>query len=584
MLLACFFLLHLISVVVFGQACTTNCSTFGWSSDGTKSFVSCVNHQKCTNVSVEKAYISAPKKWQSDFYIYPLPNSSYEGIALNFTWGPDQEVTLESTLGYAINIRQSVASDPLFNFSYCLQNHLVFERHRHVHFYYDCFGYSTKVIQPGEKFMVDIEALPKGSLEKCKFAISIPTCDDIRMKNVFSCVLKQQLYLSIKEVNCKNNSVTIYYNVPKEYSEIAEVILFENKSFNTNRHIKKIWHETSSKFCATLSLPLRLKPGNYTAVLRTMDETGVPVSRSVTFTGCLSPPVVFGSHQWAISGMVCIVFITVLLLALFCYINLSRRCTGEPRIGENNVGHLQSLGSENDGARTVVYLVSAKCGPRHDKVLVKLATYMQEELGLEIILHLWDQENLKQSKSDWIEKALKRANKVLYLWTPNAGKMFEDYCDSQKSECELNDLSSPVLRRIKHDKIFNRHVGKYLFAYFEYCGLSGFNEFRGDLQLNIFEVMRDFSTLYFHLIDCEPYQIGGVIDVSKVKNYASTSSGRSLKEEVDELYEYSNNQDSWFLEDENGSAMVCLSSQGILRHRLELDSIEPLSSSPLLKP
>lgn len=110
-----------------------------------------------------------------------------------------------------------------------------------------------------------------------------------------------------------------------------------------------------------------------------------------------------------------------------------------------------------------VFIAYGNDHPLHEDVVVKLATFLEAELGLHVILDLYNKQDIYINPVIWLEKALS-ADRIMILWSP---KVAQTWNNSRSPEDNL-DMLSPVLEKFKRNLVFNHDLSKYIMITFSY--------------------------------------------------------------------------------------------------------------------
>ena len=194
-----------------------------------------------------------------------------------------------------------------------------------------------------------------------------------------------------------------------------------------------------------------------------------------------------------------------------------------------------------------IFLIFMDENAKHRKTVINLVNYLQADLGFEVICELFANVEISVDPFAWMEKSLEEADKVIVIWSPGAANRWDKNCSN---DIVRHDLFTPVLKQIRNDIFRNTNIGKYYFAYFDYCTQESIPKVFSEPKVFHFKLMHQFDELYFRLKGMEKYIPGGVIKEEKVMFdcYADpeiNKFGNVLQESINEMNAYVNNNPNW---------------------------------------
>ena len=198
---------------------------------------------------------------------------------------------------------------------------------------------------------------------------------------------------------------------------------------------------------------------------------------------------------------------------------------------------------------STVFLVFINENKNHRNVVLSFVNFLQADLGFNVICELFANVEISVDPFAWMEKSLEEADKVIVIWSPSATERWNN--NSSKNTVR-HDLFTPILKQIRNDLFRDVDVGKYYFAYFDYCSKENIPKIFSEPKVFHFRLMHQFDELYFRLKGIEKYIPGGVVKQEKVMFdcYADlqlNKFGNVLQESINKMNLYVKNNPNWYL-------------------------------------
>lgn len=512
--------------------CVKNCSTSSLDTSLEKKYhVVCrIQEKKCSAFNTKSIPPNKPKSTTGDvegalttgWYLYKKPKDVYDSVALNFSWAPTQDGSVEYLQGYSILIHHTDSS--VLEVHYCLNTSMEFNKHVFANFYYDCYGLLPgESIKPGDSVQVIVTSLPYGSsslnIEPLRLKINIPECLDSRMHNVTSCVDKRAFHIKIESYVCGKPFVNLSYFVPASYGNSAVVSLWlgaGDEKILSKSDLPILFHNVS------LIIPEKFLYSNLSVWLS--GDKVKTEHRRVLLTSSSCRNVISKTNPiWQFYVVpICAVFL-ILLCVCFCIqkkqrfaakfkalnttlcykVNKEKASITNPNDPKPKCEKSTNNCQESSDEAVSIYVVFSDDHPEHTKVVLRFASLLHTDLGFKVTFELWQQDKIYEGCHAWMEKALKECKKVLVIWSPGAKLRWKQ---SNKTLASQQDLFTPVLKHIKKDLFYGKNVGKYFFAYFDYCSESDIPDDFKELSHIRFKLMDQFEELYFRLKNVEMFQ------------------------------------------------------------------------------
>ena len=231
-----------------------------------------------------------------------------------------------------------------------------------------------------------------------------------------------------------------------------------------------------------------------------------------------------------------------------------------------------------------VYIVFVDDHPKHTDVVVKFASFLQKDLGFDVIFEMWDSENVSRNCTSWIESSMAKANKIIVIWSPGARIRWEQHTSCHTIQTDLADLFTPVVMQIKKDFLWNQNMGKYFFAFFEYCSESDIPEVFHEQLFCQFRLMQHIEKLYFLLTNVEKFQPGFELKQDKVAfnsvfDLSVNELGPLLKSSIVDMCTYVKDNPTWYVSKKQGRKEI----QAHVTEPLIADVKKPVGSSQSIR-
>lgn len=213
--------------------CDGNCHAFNTDPlKGTKRPIPCKTRTGVCPVGQfgESPTPSPPKSATGEgWYLYERDGEQF--VALNVSWAPERDGTLETIQAYGMEIYKNHRGIEVHSQNFCLEKELNRSDNSVDIFNYPCYGRTKgQLIEPGDVLEVMVWPYPVSSQysegsNHINIKVTIPGCKDPRMKNVYKCVEQAKLYVKVNEYFCTNRSFTVSYNIPQSYGSPGNILL-----------------------------------------------------------------------------------------------------------------------------------------------------------------------------------------------------------------------------------------------------------------------------------------------------------------------------------------------------------------------
>jgi len=172
-------------------------------------------------------------------------------------------------------------------------------------------------------------------------------------------------------------------------------------------------------------------------------------------------------------------------------------------------------------------------------VAMNLLHFLQNDVGIPIIAQQFD-ENADIGYTQWMENAVKQADKVVVIWSPL----------SKQRWIKENSFDKflPLIRHLKTQMILDPKSTQLAFVCFKCLGVEdSIPKELMDICPN-FTLMQNLENLYFWLTGIEMYGPGQerCIDKVKYENFQSQPHGCNLKKAIDELEKDKDQVLAWY--------------------------------------
>ena len=571
----CITVISNIFVSVFGQIqCSRNCSALSVYGGNHAAYFS-VQKNSCSNISNQGFEFPRDssdcrntqnsKKW----YLYDDPDDGkYQKIALNFTWSPCEDGTIEFLRGFSVMMQSYPnvnMSNPISDYIYfCFLHKLEFHKHIKAKFYYDRFGYNDSLnIQPGQNFNVSIFNLPVPSFSRRlhQVSINIPTCDDSQLANVFICQQQSMFTMSYLNHSCTHLTAVIEYNVPSYFGNSAILSVASITPSGETSTVLQTWKNQSLHENFTIPFhPDANRKINYSVTL--WGNTKADIYRVVHFS--FKDCIIAKDEILAVTMGITALLVLVLIIISLCLKRLKSHKSSnaerelplnknKPAIQQQNL-KTNEVVTELLNRRVKVYIIFFNDHPKHTEVVSKFADYLIGDLAFDVVFQLYETRQLYRDPVDWMMKSLEKCDKVIVIWSPGAAKRWHS-CE-EKSAVN-HDFFLPVLKKIRQELFLQNNLLKYVFVYFNYVSKVDIPaEFIEGYSHLHFRLMQQLTDFYFRLIGKERYLSNAVVlEESKVRsnayfdnNATGNKFGKILHETLVEMMEYVKKNPYWYNE------------------------------------
>ncbi|XP_039248304.2 uncharacterized protein LOC120326135 isoform X2 [Styela clava] len=551
--------------------------------------------EKCadTNKTIDGTP-SAPRHMprEREWYKYIDPGTGDVKLALNFSWLPGADASMEKTHGYHLLITPLGKGDlTFFNKCFGIYTVLVETKHANAEFFYDCYGRTnTSDVAPGTSYHIHLNSIPQNKAHsKENFIIKIPNCVDGAMQDVTECISEnnRRIFGRVEEVFCHNRSIKYNYSVSAEFGKLANIVFCERGlqlqhcknrlTYMENLLPQNVLYNISLPSSANLSIP-------YTIYVEGVDY---PMKRSKDhpdFSVCVTSPI--SSTTYIVITVILIVGILILLgvIFLFCFTRdvrcsllhllhmLQSKCFDTQQSEDPVQYHQQPVIEQPpmppkrempQAPATIpqsgtirVYVVFADDHKLHTEAVHWFCSYLKSDLGLDVRMSAWEVNKAAINPAMYMTSNLKDANKVIVICSEGTKG-----CLDQK-EYDGN-MFSPVIHNICQQSFIGQHPGKFLVGYFDYSKPEHVPDLLHDqclMYFSLFKLMKQFEPFYFRLVEIEQYQEGGIHRIDKIAfdRYHEpelTQCGMKLKESIEKMSAYVRSNPTWYT-DKCGEGMA----------------------------
>ncbi|XP_076807566.1 uncharacterized protein LOC143450771 isoform X1 [Clavelina lepadiformis] len=398
-----------------------------------------------------------------------------------------------------------------------------------------------------------------------------------------SICMQEQFRLQVNKLYCQNKSVSISYKVPKKYGDRAYFLIQEDNNRDmgyseyfrsqpprgqfifqaqnaTSRYTIIMYGSKISDHRYATALDWKHCPGNNNDVhtKTKSDSKGLRHGvRTKTFTENL---------VWVLIAL--IIYVLLLIFRVFAYwYFLPLKKDKNMKISSSRSNEIQSQNEiflnieqcNNTNAEFVakrenthekqgtIYIISTDEHEKHMEILNIFASYLQEDLGFIVKIHLWEQLETYEAREQWMFKRMKEADKILVIWSPGAKDLWEK-CNAYNFSKNY-DMFTPIVKQIEKDFICHKNAQKYYFAYFKYCSKSDIPLELLELVSCTYSLMDDAEKLYFMLGNQENYVPGRKVHEDKAPSNlfaATTKNGKRLKDSLATMSLFCNKNREWY--------------------------------------
>lgn len=543
--------------------------------------------EQCDSVSrVSKGMPSAPVHVanEQEWYKYIDEKTGQIKLALNFSWMPGRDSSIQSLREYYVEILQLATQTTIyFNKCFAIHTPLEFEKHREVRFYYDCYGRHQEItLGPGTKYHIHIQSRPYifgDTKSDIQFVIKIPTCKDKRLQDVTACQKKDVdgVRAEVKAIYCNNNSIQFSYNISStEAGQRADILLCGKTTGHWNCDVHfgpSMVNIEPSGTIYNISFPSDFDKTTNISIGLQRSINGEALRHHVffSFSKCIKPSLsLTNSATWNSAAIPIISVITVLcligLLILYCY--FSRRCAvtkdllaryrrkPEREIRVNVLNDSPRTESSNhrvqDDPPTMpsnlkVFVVFMDDHKLHKDVIHWFCAYLKQDLGLDVRVHIWQPADVALNQVTYMKDNMRLADKVVIICSEGTKRCME------KTEYD-GDLFTPIVREVSQDAFLGKNPGKFLVGYFPYSKPDDVPELLHDqclIYFALFKLMKQFEQFYFRLVGIEKFQQGAIYRIDKIAfdryfDPGLTTCGMKLKESIDRMVEFVDRNPTWY--------------------------------------
>jgi len=519
-----------------------------------------LHEQKCfmKDRSPTTRGIAKPVEVDSGPGWYLFRADKYDFIALNFSWKLPKEFFVENLEGFQILIESEQKAQRKVGYQpdvmyFCIDGNFTTLGKVSPLFYYDCYGrFGPAIIDPGDYFNVHITPYQKylTNVDLKRFSLSIeiavPKCDDKSLKNMETC----QNSINILQYFCNNRTAILQYSLSAWKGNAATVLLCQPLNSNNPRCIDVLKAYTDRPLRMT-AMPIEIPAEknlnqNFSVEVFNDQPDALRLRTRINFVKACS-----SSLPLDIILPSCVIASIALITTMLCLLRhvIWKRWLDDQPCPCKGVRTARAIADEKNSFPSV-YIIFVDDHFKHRDIVSKFASFLYNDLGFLVTFEMWDKEKLCKNYRLWLENAMALADKILVIWSPGAKRRWEVQTSIETYQAGLYDLFTPVMTQIKEDLLRNQNVGKYLFAYFEYCSESDIPEDFRELSFCQFKLMHQFVELYFRLKNTENFQTGLELKKEKVAFeklfYPNvTKFGPILKKSISDMCKYVQNYPTW---------------------------------------
>ncbi|CAK8698392.1 unnamed protein product [Clavelina lepadiformis] len=360
-----------------------------------------------------------------------------------------------------------------------------------------------------------------------------------------SATTQTKIQVEVNRTFCRDKKVLLFYNVPQEYGDTATLLIVKGKSIQFKPE-EELWSENNWPSKGQKIFEVEDLTVTYTFVLwgsekyykRKRQTFDCKVQNISKYQLNLSTEYIDQNehHRIYIILAICtsLVFIVI--------------CLGYSISRQNlvNKTHCSEADVENR-IQTKLYIISTDEHEKHMEILNIFASYLQEDLGFIVKIHLWEQLETYEAREQWMFKRMKEADKILVIWSPGAKDLWEK-CNANNFSRNY-DMFTPVVKQIEKDLFCHKNAQKYYFAHFNYCSKSDIPLELLELVSCTYSLMDDAEKLYFMLSNQENYVPGRKLHNEKTSfDFYSTTTKceKRLKDSLATMNSMCNKNKDWY--------------------------------------
>jgi len=510
------------------------------------------NQKNFSTVTVSDRCPSIEECQNSD-HSYDLEEKTYfsdketNNVGMMFSWKPKHINTSAPFCGFKITTRKFPTS--FSNSTYFCPN--ISTLPKQPDFFFEC----RKFVQPSELYSVTISPLPDNDYEAfLNFTTKIPDCSSSSIAKSPQC--KPQSLISEPKISenfgCDTSLFEVKYNLGTEERETVTVRGFEcdhpTDGYFSCIDTEELKHRDLPLINRiNLTIPKTISASKYYYIdvytyNKYSQSHGIrrePINVTDLFHSCIEPekvaPKSFPMH------FIAIIAAALLSFAILGVIAYKTKCSA---------GSITTLVKPTYGNEPVIpklqtlYIVYVCDHAKHQEVVLKLAAYLKCDLGFQIFLEHFNSEEVFKDPSAWMESSFTRANKVLFIWSPNAAKRWNER-DKQTS---LTDMFTPVLRKAVTDMWKSNNYKKYYFLNFGYCDANSIPTQFKSRRCKFFNLMDDFGEFSLSLLGLEMSKCVQFCFDETFCELAESRYGQPLLDAVETMNVYTQKHSNWFEE------------------------------------
>ena len=536
-----------------------------------------IQSRRCQNIDTSKGSPVKPDIFHDDigwrgWYLYEDPGDNrFQRIALNFSWSPSDDASIEVLQGYNIKVRNLNTppyARPIFqNIFFCFHHALNFNNNSQALFYFDRFGYKDRLFfAPEQQIGVNIRGMPEPSdLVKDQlsdFEISIPSCNDPALAKVYECQQLRDFTAVLSEPSCENRSVVVSYNIPSYFGKHASITLGQNNNNGLIATQLGVWENLSLSGNFTVVLPEASSLKNNFSI-SVWGNTKNLLRRYINFTlkNCTKEEIPPKASSISLTPvLVIIVVLLVVLIVVVVVIKFIFKI--DPKgiciMLDHKPDHANlpkdPLPTPKVSSEPVkLYIVFVNDHEKHKAAVLSFVDFLTGDLSFDVAFELYQREQLYVDPVSWMDKNFKEADRVIVVWSPGAHERWQKYNGTSKVE---NDLFTPVVKMIRNDLFRDKNLEKYVFVYFDYCDEKHIpSDFIGEYPHMHYKLMQQFTGLYFKLRGIERFAAGYVVKEKKAESetyfdekLTGNKLGGKLHDELIKMNEYVRKNPEWYKE------------------------------------
>ncbi|XP_046889873.1 interleukin-17 receptor A isoform X2 [Hypomesus transpacificus] len=211
--------------------------------------------------------------------------------------------------------------------------------------------------------------------------------------------------------------------------------------------------------------------------------------------------------------------------------------------------------------RKKVFIVYSLDHPLYRNIVLKLCAFLLAKCGTEVVLDLLDSTRLGMVGSlqwlDWQRQKIDRtSDKILILCSRGVRAKWSAMCGGEPvilkedAQSPVGDMLTPALSIMVPHLVHSASLQKYIVAYFE--NVSSKDDVPSPFNITVkYKLMKHFEEVFFRILDVEKQEPGRMnrIEGLAEDEYFHCSSGRALRDAIEEFHAYQLDHPHWFEEE-----------------------------------